>query len=240
MSSCYKNVEQSIRRSVEPNFPSIVVTQKEPGCRQKKSTGSICRTVCSPIVKSEKEIKCTNKVCEDSLIKKRAKCFDQPPTSKVEPCAKLYVWQRGRYTRDDCGSGIMPNKMNFRKSQKVWCKTPLSMYQATIGELGRQLLCGETRVVKDIKDGPPCNVCEYVLPLCRGYYRKYDCIKPCEDEYATRVNGKLVYRDPVQRYWHPCLSAEEKSKNTIRAHAPHNAYLGEKLRRAFDARNPCW
>lgn len=187
-----------------------------------------------------KTFQCQKKIEEESLVKKREKCFETPAPMKMEPCSKVYIWQRGKYVKDDCGSGIVPNQMNFHSSQNAWCNTPLSMYQATIGELGRQLLCGETKITKDVKDCPPCNVCEYVLPPCRGYYRKYDCIRPCEDQYVTRVNDKLVYRDRVQRYWQPCMTTEEKIKNDIRAYAPHNAYLGEKLRRAFDAKNPCW
>lgn len=225
-----KSDEQSLDR-----LRSSVVTKCKRG---RKHSGSGCKKEDS--VKSEPLTLCTKKVCEDSIIKKRLKCYDQPKPKEVDPCVKVYTWQHGKYLRDDCGSGIVPNKMDFRRNHKFWCKTPLSMYQATIGELGRQLLCGETRITKDIRNGPPCNICEYVLPLCRGYYRKYDCIKPCEAEYAKVVNGKVLFRDPVERYWQPCLTPEEKKKENIKAYAPHNAYLGDKLRRAFNAENPCW
>ncbi|XKL60441.1 hypothetical protein PGB90_007498 [Kerria lacca] len=176
----------------------------------------------------------------DSIRRKNMKCFEQEERKKMEPCVTSFQWQHSKYKRDECGSGIVPLRTDFKANKKVWCSTPLSMYQSTIGELARKILCNEVKTVRNVNSAPPCNVCEYVLPLCRGYYRKYDCIRPCEEELAVVTNGKKIYRDRVERYWHPCLTKEEKQASNVRSYAAHNSFLGEKIRRKFNDMIPCW
>lgn len=179
-----------------------------------------------------------------SQVEVSAKCYDVRRGRKVEACGKGPIWQHGKYKRDECGSGIVAKRYDFLPNRKVWCKTPLSMYQATIGELARKILCREKIVPRDVKPGPPSNIEEYILPPCRGYYRKYDCLRPCEEDYAYMKNGKKHYRDRVERYWEPCYSKEQKYKLDIDEYAHHNAYLAKKLRRfntqAGDTDYPCW
>lgn len=171
----------------------------------------------------------------------KAHCFSHQMSLKYEPCSYDFQWQRNKYVKDECGSGILQQIADRESSKKkLWCKTPLSMYQSTIGELGRKILCGESRIIKDVLPAPPCNVCQYVLPPCRGYYRKYDCLRPCEEEYAGEIRGQKTYRDPVERYWQPCTSDEDEIATSIRKYAARNAYLGEKVRRRFDNITPCW
>lgn len=172
--------------------------------------------------------------------KDTSKCYEKPARRKHEPCKNDFKWQHAEYCRDECGSGIVPLKMTFAPNRKMWCSTPLSMYQSTIGELARKILCDEFKLQRDINPAPPCNVCEYAMPLCRGYYRKYDCMRPCEEDFARRQNGYKVYRDRVQRYWEPCLMAEQKPEKSVRHYAQHNAYLGEMVRRKFQDAVPCW
>lgn len=169
----------------------------------------------------------------------RERCYDQPKRRVRESCVDNFVWDHGVYCRDECGSGIVPKRSDFAPSRKLWCKTPLSMYQATIGDLGRQILCREKVVPRDVKCAPPCNVCEYILPPCRGYYRKYDCLRPCEEEYATCKQGRKMYRDRVQRHWEPCLTKEQKNRLDINSYAGHNVYLGIRMRRK-NVDMPCW
>lgn len=168
-------------------------------------------------------------------------CYPIPrkPTS-VARCKDDFVWQTGKYVKDECGSGIVPHRQLLSDPRRLWCKTPLTMYQSTIGELARQMLCDEIRVPKRVNDGPPCNLCEQVMPLCKGYYRKYECRRSCEEEHAVVKNGKKVYRDAIQQYWKPCLSAEEKRAYDLSKDADHNVYLGKKLRRKIDDRVACW
>lgn len=167
-------------------------------------------------------------------------CFSSQMTLKYEPCSHDFQWQRNKYVQDECGSGVLQQIADEKSKKSVWYKTPLSIYQATIGELGRMLLCGNSRIVKDILPAPPCNVCQYVLPPCRGYYRKYDCLRPCEEDYVSEVRGQKTYRDPVERYWQPCTSNEDEIATSIRKYAAHNAYLGKRIRRGFDNITPCW
>lgn len=170
----------------------------------------------------------------------RERCYDVPRRRRPQPCTIGPKWQTGKYKRDICGSGIEPAKFDFLATRRrLWCKTPLSMYQATIGELGRKLLCREAYIPRDVWPGPPSNIEEYILPPCRGYYRKYDCLRPCEEDFAVCKQGKKVYRDRVQRYWEPCLTKEQKHILDINTFAHHNAALGLKVRR-FNLEIPCW
>lgn len=179
-----------------------------------------------------------------SQVEVSAKCYDVRRGRKREACSKPPIWQRGKYKRDECGSGIVAKRFDFMPSRKLWCKTPLSMYQATIGELARKILCREKIVPRDVKPGPPSNIEEYILPPCRGYYRKYDCLRPCEEEYAYMKNGQKHYRDRVERYWEPCYSRDQKYKLDINEYAHQNAYLAKKLRhfnmQSGDVEPPCW
>ncbi|KAK7592900.1 hypothetical protein V9T40_007652 [Parthenolecanium corni] len=179
-----------------------------------------------------------------SRVEVSAKCYDVRRGRRREPCGKGIQWQHGKYVRDECGSGIVAKRLDFLPSRKIWCKTPLTMYQATIGELARKILCREKIVPRDVKPAPPNNIEEYILPPCRGYYRKYDCLRPCEEEYAYYKGGQKHYRDRVERYWEPCYSKDQKYKLDINEYAPHNAYLAKKLRRynlrAGDMDPPCW
>lgn len=167
-----------------------------------------------------------------------AKCYEVKRGIVRDPCLSR-IWQNGKYCRDDCGSGIVAKKFETKQNRRIWCKTPLTMYQATVGELGRKILCREKIVPRDVKPGPPCNVCEYILPPCRGYYRKYDCLRPCEEDYAVIKGGKKCYRDRVERYWEPCVTLGQKYKLDVNEYAPHNAALGLKLRRE-NVDTPCW
>ncbi|KAK7580337.1 hypothetical protein V9T40_000966 [Parthenolecanium corni] len=169
----------------------------------------------------------------------RERCYDQPYRKRPQPCTRAPKWQTGKYKRDECGSGIVPKRLLFLPNRKIWCKTPLSMYQATIGELGRKLLCHETIISRDVRPGPPSNIEEYILPPCRGYYRKYDCLRPCEEDFVSYKQGKKVYRDRVERYWEPCLSQDQKHHLDINTYAHHNVALGLKVRR-FNTDVPCW
>lgn len=168
------------------------------------------------------------------------RCYERPARVPRAKCAKPARWQNGVYRRDECGSGIEPVRMSFVPTRKkLWCKTPLSMYQATIGELGRAILCREKIVPRDVKPGPPCNVEEYILPPCRGYYRKYDCVRPCEEMYAIQKAGHKVYRDRVERYWEPCMTRQQNGRPNVNEFAGQNVFLGAQLRRN-NQRIPCW
>lgn len=163
-----------------------------------------------------------------------AKCYPPHPRRRMEVCKTPPPWQNGKYIRDDCGSGIIPNRMTYNASRQNWCRTPLTSYQASHGELARQILCGEKVIERSIESGPPCNVCEYVLPLCRGYYRKYECEKaPCEEEYWSY---KKRPRDKVEKYWEPCASTYERID--VNNFAPHNVALGSHLKKRD--RTTCW
>ncbi len=175
-----------------------------------------------------------------SKVSSSTRCYPQPSKVSRPFCKDDFVWQRGKYVKDECGSGIQATKLDTRTRNREWCKTPLTMYQSTIGELARKMLCNEIGLPKRVNGSPPCNVCEYVLPLCRGYYRKYECRKKCEEEHATFKDGKKVYRDVVQQYWMPCLSKEEKHSHEIGKFYGHNEFLGNKLRRKANADISCW
>ncbi len=168
-----------------------------------------------------------------------SKCYFQLPRARKNACTKEHRWYHEKYVKDDCGSGVVPLKHTYSISRKDWCKTPLSMYQATIGELGRKLLCKEEIVPRDVWPGPPCNIEEYILPRCYGYYRKYECVRPCHSEHVyLSKEGKV--RDRVERYWNPCLTEEQKVKIDINEFAPQNAFLGQRLRRTHIDGDPCW
>ncbi len=204
------------------------------GHRSSDSSGSGCNN--KQVRRSRSSSKTKSKG-----VSSKSKCYDQPRRMKRGPCVKPPPWQGGKHVRDECGSGIVPKRLEFMPSRKVWCKTPLSMYQATIGELGRKILCREKIVPRDVKPGPPCNVCEDILPLCRGYYRKYDCLRPCEEEYTRYKSGKKVYRPRVERYWEPCLTKDQKLQLDINGFAGQNVFLGSKMRRTHNPNStPCW
>lgn len=170
-----------------------------------------------------------------------ARCYEVKRGARRNSCNRKTIWQHGKYVRDECGSGIVTKRYNFLPTRKIWCKTPLTMYQATIGEMARQLLCREISVPRDVKGEPPSNIAEYIFPPCRGYYRKYDCMRPCEEDFAVMKGGKKIYRDRVERYWEPCLTKSQKHFLDVNDYAPHNVYLGSKMRRwniTDDA--PCW
>lgn len=176
-----------------------------------------------------------NKPITDKI---EAKCYEVKRGITRQPCVSK-IWQTGKHCRDDCGSGIVAKRFDIKVSRRHWCKTPLSMYQATVGELGRQILCREKLVTRDVKPEPPCNVCEYILPPCGGYYRRYDCLRPCEEDYAFIKAGKKCYRDRVERYWEPCVTVGQKYKLDVNDYGPHNVALGLKLRRKNNE-TPCW
>lgn len=171
------------------------------------------------------------------------KCYFDLPRPKRQVCNRMTNWQHCEYVRDECGSGIVPKRYNLKASQVQWCKTPLSMYQATIGELGRKLLCAETVITRNINPAPPCNISEYILPPCRGYYKRYDCVKPCEEDHVRTRNNVKIYRDRVDRYWNPCYSKAEQIRIDVNDFAPHNSVLAERYRRNNtdgDLNMPCW
>lgn len=175
-----------------------------------------------------------------SIADFNAKCYDHKRAVK-RTCGAGVKWQHGKYCRDDCGSGIVTKKFDFKPSRRIWCRTPLTLYQATIGELGRKILCREKIVPRDVRPAPPCNIGQYILPLCRGYYRKYDCLRSCEEQFAVCKNGVKQYRDCVQRYWEPCQSDWQKDKLNLCEYAPQNSFLALKLRRKNnDCDVPCW
>lgn len=171
-----------------------------------------------------------------------SKCYDRK-LGKKRSCTRVPKWQFAEYCRDECGSGVVAKKFDFLGSRKLWCKTPLSLYQATVGELGRKILCREEIVPRDVKPAPPCNIDHDILPMCGGYYRKYDCLRPCEEEHAVVKSGKKQYRNLIDRYWEPCYSKGQKFHLNINDYAPQNAVLMKKFRRsnvdgAWDV--PCW
>ncbi|XKL62698.1 hypothetical protein PGB90_002531 [Kerria lacca] len=167
-----------------------------------------------------------------------AKCSKPKPPKRVVSCkVKEPYWQHGKYVQDDCGSGIIPLRLTFNSSRPKWCKTPLTSYQAIHGELGRKILCGEEEITRTINPGPPCNLCEIVMPLCRGYYRKYDCdVSPCEKDllYRTR-RSKLLNK--VERYWEPCMTIKERLD--VNRFAPQNMALALKFMKKSNSKD-CW
>lgn len=173
---------------------------------------------------------------ETELTKRLEKCYEKRKRRDLPPCSPVPQWQNAKYQRDECGSGLIPITTTYRQNHKLWCRTPLSSYQATIGEFGRKLLCGEEHVPRDIRGGPPCNICEYILRPCRGYYRKYDCIRPCEEQHTIMKDQSIRYRDAAARYWDPCQQIEKPLVNLL---APHNVSLGLKLVREHYGNN-CW
>ena len=177
-----------------------------------------------------------------SASERSAICYPTQPVRATKPCeAKDCVWQNGKYVRDECGSGIVPLKFDFQNNRKIWCQTPLSLYQATHGELGRRILCRYTHVLRDIMPAPPSNMSEYILPFCRGYYRKYPCIRPCEERYVTEVRNKKIYRDSIERYWNPCIDEAEEKRMDILEIVPHHVALARKTRRKHGVDDvPCW
>lgn len=192
--------------------------------------------------KSTRSLKSSQSSKSLSLTEIASKCYERKRGVK-KSCTRAEQWQLGKYCRDDCGSGIVPKRFDFKPSRKLWCKTPLTLYQATVGELGRKILCREKVVPRDVRPPPPCNIAHYILPLCRGYYRKYECLRPCEEEHAVVKRGRKQYRDCIERYWEPCYSNWQKFKLDVNDYAPHNSVLMSKLRRqntdgAVDI--PCW
>lgn len=180
----------------------------------------------------------SNRAERISPIEVAARCYDVERPRKGYTCRTI-EWQSGKYVSDECGSGIMPQIFDKSLRKAQWCKTPLSMYQATIGDLGHKMLCGKEKIFRDIKPAPPCNVCEYVLPPCRGYYRKRDCLRSCEEEHAYIKGGVKVYRDAVKRHWEPCTLPEQKFTVDANEYAPINAALALRLtRQEMDV--PCW
>lgn len=176
-----------------------------------------------------------------SDTERSAHCYPRRPPKERVACAKPVTWQAGQYVTDDCGSGIVPLRLNFLRNRKHWCKTPLSMYQATIGELGRKILCREEVIQRDLKPAPPCNIEEFILPPCRGYYRKRECVRPCEDQHSYVQRGQRHYRDRVERYWQPCMDKSEQLHLNVNEFAPHNVVLGRKMRRTYgNVDIPCW
>lgn len=154
--------------------------------------------------------------------------FDKPRRFEAT-CENNYVWKPGKYVSDECGSGIVTKDCDTRETRDWWCRTPLSVYQATICELGRKLLCGELRIPRRIITAPPCNVCETILPPCQGYYRKYERLPACEEDYVTIKGGQKQYRNRVKRYWEPCAVDEQGTQDDITKFAGHNSYLAMKL-----------
>lgn len=178
-----------------------------------------------------------NLVTEPSAVERSRTCYPRPPTHSRPPCTPTQ-WQRRTHVRDDCASGVMTKRMRFQKNHELWCKTPLSMYQSTIGDLGKKLLCREEIVVRNVFPAPPCAVAEEIQPPCCGYYRKYDCLRPCEEEF-TLVNpqtGQKEYRNRLDRYWDPCPQDEGTDGSSF---AAQNAHLATKLRRQNDG-SDCW
>lgn len=154
--------------------------------------------------------------------------FDKPQRFEAT-CENNYSWKPGNYVSDDCGSGIVTNVCDAKETRDWWCRTPLSVYQATICELGRKLLCGELKIPRPSITAPPCNVCETILPPCRGYYRKYERLPSCEEKFATYKHGKKQFRNKVKRYWEPCTMEEQGPGDDITKFAGHNSYLAMKL-----------
>ncbi len=197
-----------------------------------------CRRPTPSTTASKKSCSRRDSIKKLSPTEVAAKCYEVKQQKNFDTCHSV-KWQHGKYVRDECGSGIVPLRFDFKPNKRLWCKTPLSMYQATIGELGKQLLCREKIIARDVKPGPPCNICECSLPPCRGYYRKYDCMRPCEEEHAIVRRGEKVYRDRIQRYWEPCLTEEQKYTLNVNEYGPQNAALAIKLKReTMDI--PCW
>lgn len=165
-------------------------------------------------------------------------CNRQPLPKTRLPCATATQWQRRTHVRDQCGSGILPKRVRHQMNHELYCKTPLSMYQATIGDLGKKLLCREEVIVRNIFPEPPCAVAEEIQPPCSGYYRKYDCLRPCEEEFTIvdPQTGQKEYRNRLERYWDPCPQDEGTDGSSF---ASQNAHLAAKLRRRNDD-SDCW
>ncbi len=132
-------------------------------------------------------------------------------------------WSGGEFVEDEHGAGIqpytkcVPQVFATKKTTRTQnCDTPLTMYQSTIGEVARKYLCGEEKLVKNLNSEPPCNFCEIVEPPCRGYYRKYDCVRPNEETCVSYDNGEKIYRNRVDRYWQPCLNEAQKHELYVR------------------------
>lgn len=267
--SCHKERERdyNVKHCVRSPHRYTTQVNDHEKCVRKLSNlnlhqGSISsRSSCKPLSSAKgAEVCCRNesKVCHKSSGRSAANvaasqkngetsrskgnlCYPLPRSNhSTARCNDDFVWQKGRYVKDECGSGIVPLRMDASDPKRVWCKTPLTMYQSTIGELARQMLCNEVAVRKRVNVGPPCNLCEHVMPLCKGYYRKYECRRNCEEEHAVVKDGKKVYRDPIQQYWKPCLTAEEKREYDLSKDADHNVYLGKKLKRKIGENVVCW
>lgn len=165
-------------------------------------------------------------------------CYPQPPPKRRPPCLNITQWQRRTHVRDQCGSGVGPKRLHSKLNHQLWCQTPMTMYQATIGDLAKKLLCREEVVVRNVFPEPPCALTEDIQPPCYGYYRKYDCLRPCEDEYATvnPLTGKKEYRNRLDRYWDPC---PQEDITDLNSYAPQNANMAAKFRRRNDD-SSCW
>lgn len=223
-------------------------TCKTP-CSDKRSSQSSCKSqsdkrtevCCSQIKLRHKKSTCSSAKKKSRKPTSSEICYPVPKrTPSTARCKGDFVWQTAKYVRDECGSGIVPLRLEISDPRRIWCKTPLTMYQSTIGELARKMLCNEIVVRKRVNTGPPCNLCEYVMPMCKGYYRKYECRRSCEENHAQVKNGVKVYRDAIQQYWMPCLTTEEKREYDLSRDAEHNVYLGKKLKRQVGDGVYCW
>lgn len=213
-------------KSLSSDKGTEVCRKSEAKIRHKKSTRSATSSA------NKKSAKASNK---SNL------CYPLPrKVPSTARCKDDFVWQTAKYVKDECGSGIVPLRLDVSDPRRIWCKTPLTMYQSTIGELARRMLCNEIVVGKRVNVGPPCNLCEYVMPMCKGYYRKYECRRNCEEKHAVVKNGTKVYRDAIQQYWMPCLTTEEKREYDLSKDADHNVYLGKKLKRQTGEKVLCW
>lgn len=166
-----------------------------------------------------------------------SKCYDVPRPHRHKLCRSTFQWQCGKYVKDDCGSGIVPAKYDLKNKEK--CKTPSTMYQDTVGKLGKEIYCGETVIIRNMNKSPPCNICEIILPPCKEHYQKYDCLKPCEENAVTYKDGKKIYRDRVERYWRPCIKEDQRNLLDVNMFAGNNVALGIEMKRKHNNAS-CW
>lgn len=122
---------------------------------------------------------------------------------------------------DDRGCGIKSDECKEAELRR--CCTPQTEYMRMHGEMAKQLLCGQWNFPMKIKSEPPCNICEKVMPPCRGYYREYECPMPID----PRTGRQRLKSD---QYWKPCQEIEFMDEYRRYMSVPNNGLI-KKLRR---------
>lgn len=147
----------------------------------------------------EKTVRQSHKLKQQGKNVKYGKkcCMNMVPRRVVSKCKDRYEWQHGKYEEDLFNSQVIP-KCHADIFHKKLCQIPLSIYQSSICELGRKLLFGEMAMPRNKISPLPCYICESILLPYHGYYRKYEILPVCKDQYMCTKDGKKQYRSKMK------------------------------------------